>query len=69
MAKNMHCLSSVLLEFYQISRFVWFGFFPATEKWKFGSLCRVFGSVRFGSMRVLKWTFIKSCRSSWIKIL
>ena len=54
MGKNPHCLSSVLFGFYQISGFVRFGFFPATEKWKFGSgsvLCAessvLFGSVRF----------------------
>jgi len=45
--KNPHYLSSVL-----------FGFFPATEKWKFGSgsvrfFVQSFGSVLFGSMRVL----------------
>jgi len=32
MGKNLHCLSSVLFGFYQISGFVRFGFFPATEK-------------------------------------
>jgi len=43
----------LLLEFgyYQISEFIPLGFFPATEKCKFGSglffLCRVFGSVPF----------------------
>ena len=52
MGKNTHCLSSVLFGFYQISGFVRFGFYPATEKWKFGSgsvLCAE-SSVLFGSV-------------------
>jgi len=48
MAKNPHCLSPVLFGFYQISGFVRFGFFPATEKWKFGS-----GSVLCAESSVL----------------
>ena len=45
MGKNPHCLSSVLFGFS--------GSFQLRKKMKvrfgFGSLCRVFGSVRFGS--------------------
>jgi len=48
MGKNPHCLSLVLFWFYQISGFVRFGFFPATEKWKFGS-----GSVLCAESSVL----------------
>jgi len=48
MGKNPHCLSSVLFGFYQISGFVRFGFFLATEKLQLSSLCRVFGSVLCG---------------------
>ena len=57
MGKNPHCLSSVLFGFYQISRVRSVRVLSRYGKMKvrfwFGSLCRVFGSVRFGSMRVL----------------
>jgi len=58
MGKIPHCSSSVLYGFYQILGFIRFGFFPATEKMKvrfgFGSLCRVFGAIHFGFVRVLE---------------
>jgi len=55
MGKNPHCLSSVLFGFYQISGFVrvlsCYG--KMKVRFWFSSLCRVFGSVRFGSVWVL----------------
>ena len=72
MGKNPHCLTSVLFGFYQISGFVRFGFFPATEKWKFGSgsvLCAessvLFSSVLCGFLVYMFTIYIEY--TMWVK--
>jgi len=72
MGKNPQCLSLVLFGFYQISGFVRFGFFPATEKWKFGSgsvLCAkssvLFRSVLCGFLVYMFTIYIEY--TMWVK--